>query len=262
MSVQISGSRVLECLSGTRPRLLWVDFERYARRVIAASEADWHSSAAQQAAILAQAHRVVPSEVVALGVWAPFLRVSGPDTNAAQALEGRPGQSFLAELVDAVAHHLGARADIVLRVPAPKDVVLGARRPPHVIDFDVLDDAMLAMTAMLRSLSDRPIAGLVVDAAGRELHVDELEALDSVAAAVRHYGWFVAVANLAAAQVPPWCTVRLDAEHAPGAGQGGGLGRAFWLNAEPPPPIGLVYGEVPNELSPEDVVRAAARLTT
>ncbi len=256
------GRRVLEWLSGARPRLLWVDFDRYARRVFAGSEADWHSSAAQQASIIAQAHRVVPSEVVALGIWEPFLRASAPDADAAQALEGGAGHSFLDELVDAVAHHLGARADLVLRLPAPEDIVRGARRRPHAIDFDVLDDAMLAVTALLRSLSGKPIAGLVVDAAGRELHVDELEALDSVAAAARHYDWFVAVARPAAAPVPPWCAVRLDAEHAPGAGQGGGLGRAFWLNAEPPPPIGLLYGEVPDELSPEDVVRAAARLTT
>lgn len=257
----MSGSRVQEWLSGDRPRLLWVDFDRYARRVFAGSESDWHRSAAQQAATLAQAHRVVPSEVVALGLWEPFLRASAPDADATQALEGGVGHSFLAELVDAAAHRLGASADLVLRLPAPEDVVLSARRLPGALGFDVLDDAMLAVTAMLRSLSGKPIAGLVVDAAGRELHADELEALESVAGAARHYGWFVAVASPAAAPPAPWCDVRLDAERAPGAGQGGGLGRAFWLNAAPPPPIGLLYGEVPDEVSPEEVVRAIARLT-
>jgi hypothetical protein len=257
----MSGSRVQAWLSGERPRLLWIDFDRYARRVFAGSEADWHRSAAQQAAMLVQAHRVVPSEVVALGLWEPLLRASAPDADAAQALEGDRGRLFLAELVDATAHHLGERADLVLRLPAPQDIVLGARRGPGAPGFDELDDAMLGVTALLRSLSGKPIAGLVVDCAGRDLHGDELEALDSVAAAARHYGWFVAVASPAAAPPAPWCAVRLDAERAPGAGQGGGLGRAFWSNAVPPPPIGLLYGEVPDEVSPEEVVRAVARLT-
>lgn len=256
----MSDGRVLQWLSGDRSRLVWVDFDRYARRVFAGSVENWTHNAAQQAAILAQAHNVVPSEVVALDVWDPFLRASDLDADAVEALEGMNGNLFVAELVDAVAHHCGGRADIVLRLPAPKDIVLGAWRCPNTVNFQVLDDAMLAFTVVLRSLSAKQVAGIVVNGGNREFDDEELEALDSVAAVARHYGWFVAVSGPAIDSLPPWCSLGLDAERRPAARQGGGLGLAFWQNASPPPLSGLLYGVVPDDLLPEDVVRAAARL--
>ena len=264
----------------SRP-LLWLDFERYAAQVFASQPADWFTNAHRYADTLGQAQRLVRSDVVAVAVldawlqtpaWQAAARASLVDALALWSDEG-PQQRFVADVLDALFHRVGSQAMLVMALPSPSQVLRRAGRLPP-FDFDDLDDAGSALTAVLRSHSERKFAALVLRCDEAEgLSDDEREASEPLLKSARYYGWGTALQLDAA---PPgsalhgtsgfdavllghWPPAALQASGI--AHAAGGLGAAFWRDeAAAPPWPGMRYGEIPADAVPERVAERLALL--
>lgn len=260
--------------------LLWLDFERYAAKVFASQPADWHTNAHRYADTLGQAQRLVRSDVVAIPVldawlqmptWQAPASASLADALAAWSEEGTQ-QRYVAEALDALFHRVGTQAMLVMALPSPSQVLRRAGRVPP-FDFDDLDDVGSALTAVLRSHSERKFAAVVLRCHEAEgLSDDEREACEPLLKSARYYGWGTALQlDATPPGSPPEGTSGLDAVllgHWPAAAleasgmenAAGGLGASFWLeDATSPPWRGMRYGEIPPDAIPE---RVAERLAT
>jgi hypothetical protein len=257
----MANGRISAFIAGERPNLLWIEFGAYARRVFAASAAAWNASASAQAGAIAQAHRVIPSDVVSVDLTAPFLSARRAGDDVPTVLAGEAPRLFAFDLIDAVAHTLAGRADIVVRVPAPADLCRAAGRGGEP-NFDAMDEAMMAVADLLRAASSKPISALLIATeARRALSEDEVEALETLCASARYYNWPVALAADASAGRPEAATLLLDAESdAMGRACGGGLGERFWQGGAAAPAAGLLFGQIPEAARPETVLAAVSGL--
>lgn len=248
--------------------LVWIDFDAYARTVFAGGSGDWLADAPRRAAALTQAHGIVRSQVVAVDLGAPFVH-AGADPFGA----GAPA-AYLETLLDALGHTLSGRADLVLALPSPRDLLVALGAPAGAApSFDDLDDLSMAAAALLRRLSGKPVGGLLLRLSGRdafdgELDNDELETMAPLIAAARYYGWAVAVEFAGVAAPGERAGEGLDADlllypdaaaavlAARGDARfGGGLGAGYWSGALPALPVlPALYGAIPPSARPEDVV--------
>ncbi|MBU0600895.1 MAG: hypothetical protein KKD25_00645 [Gammaproteobacteria bacterium] len=249
---------------GGRP-LLWIDFDAYAHTVFAGGAGDWLSDPLRRAATLAQANAVVRSQVVAIDIAAPFIAArGGGDLFGADSPAG-----YLDTLLDALGHQLSSRADIVLALPSPRDLLAALGTSDDApASFDALDDIAMGATALLRRLSEKPVSALLLRLAGRTaLDGDEAEAVAPLIAMARYYGWAVAFAFTAVAppgeaggDVEADLFLYPDADPAllaacADARIGGSLGAAYWSGpARSLPVLPALYGEIPASARPEDVV--------
>jgi hypothetical protein len=262
-------------IDGRRERLRWIDFTAYAHRVFAAGNDRWLVDPHVHAGGLGQAQGVIGTEVLSIDVLAPYFAALVPNSEApaaaAQAMFEQSAPSvFIGEVLDALAHSLGGKVDLVVRIPSPADVLRAAGLVGEAT-FDDLDDTAIALANVLRAYAERPLSGILVTASA-DLADDEVEALETVVSAARHYGWCVAIsfdnATQPAVDGPP---IGADVALYPGcdfaalAGirdAGGGLAPAFWAGGIAPPDQGrvLAYGIIPADAQPETVVRCAAGL--
>ncbi|MCC7414300.1 MAG: hypothetical protein IT495_21985 [Gammaproteobacteria bacterium] len=252
-----------------RDALRWIELDEYARRVFAGAPSNWFEDPVRYAATLAQAHQVVPSDVLSVDALGAFLHAGCasdvPAAEAVQALLDAPVPlAFLREVVDALAHRYAGRIDLVLRLRAPSDLLRLAGGEP---DFDTMDEVSVALANFVRGFAGKPFAGVLVTADSDTVpSTDELEALDPLLGAVRHYGWLTALSldRYTTAQIPPIDSFDLlllpesTAAVAAGAAArnaGGGLPQAFWLEGQAPGTgPGLLYGRIPAQARPEEVV--------
>ncbi len=264
--------------SGGRDRLLWVEYDEYARRVFAGSPPHWWRDAVGYSGTLAQAHRVVPSDVITVDALSPCLVAWRDDPSAfagqspaerAQALlAGAAARAFVAEALDALAHRFAGRADLVLRLLAPADLLRACGAPAgEDPGFDAMDDTAVALANHLRAFADRPVAGLLLESAAPvALSPDEREACDPLLGAAGHYGWTTALALPACTAAADGTGEGFDLALLPevGAGdlgqdrrRGGALPASTWRerDAVPAPlPRGLRYGRIDPDAEPELVV--------
>ncbi len=257
----MANGRISGFIAGERPSLLWIEFGAYARRVFAPSAAAWNANASAQAGAIVQAHRVIPSDVVSVDLTAPFLSARGEGDDVPAVLAREAPRLFAFDLLDAVAHSLAGRADIVVRVPAPGDLCRAARGHGDP-DFNAMDDAMMAVADLVRAISSRPVSALLIATeVRRALSVDEVEALETLCASAQYYDWPIALAADASAGRPRLTTLLLDAESDPsGRSTGGGLGARFWQGGAAPQAEGLLFGQIPEAARPETVLAAISGL--
>ncbi|MSQ67171.1 MAG: hypothetical protein EXR83_03100 [Gammaproteobacteria bacterium] len=270
-------------LAGQRAGVLWIEYSEYAGRVFAGDPGDWLEQATRYANTMAQARKLVRTQVLTLDVLEPALArapVGATPLARALAVVADPrGTAFVGEVLDAWAHKFAGEVDLVLKLRSPIDVLfaLGARDTPS---FDDLDDLSAACAAFIRGFADKPLAGLLLARrATSPVLADEAEACAPLLRAAKHYGWVSALA-LDAALLPTGAgplaaatDLLLGAELAPGElapfnqsrrYMGGALGVDFWQRAQLDalPTDQLLYGSIPATAHPELVLTRCAQLPT
>lgn len=270
--------------SEARRRIVWVDFERYAYRVFAGSPSDWYSNPVRFTAAVIQAHRVIPSDVVTIDGMAPFLAclpcdIDGTsDATAVQCLlevmKSPAPLAFIAEVVDALTHHLGDEVDFALKLQSPQDLLRSAGALSAAADFDALDEIGTALVGLVRQLSSKAFVCLQICSNGLEgMSIDEEEACDPIFRSAAYYGW-EACATYSAVSTGVSVTSAVDLVLLPelpeatvramgGRKFGGGLDAAFWSGrGEIPQQLSLLHGVIPEFARPETVVERMRALTS
>jgi hypothetical protein len=262
-------------LDGQRGRVLWIEFDDYARRVFAGNPADWLKQATRCANTIAQARSVIRSEVLSLDVLAPVRAAleASSDEDAVErirsALADPAGRAFTTEVLDALAHRFAQDLDLVLKLTSPRDLLAacGVEDP----GFDELDDVTMALSELVRTFSEKPIAGLLLSRAAAEaVSADEADAYATLVGSAQHYRWITALALTAGSPAtgavdgldvdvllyPELPAAQLAAVAADGVRCGGGLVRSYWLAPDAPatPDTGVLYGSVPESAEPELVL--------
>jgi len=272
------GAALKAWLAGTRPAALWVEYDDYAGRVFAGAPADWLGQAVRHANTLAQARKVVRTDVLTIDLTAPCIArapVAGsPLTRVRAALDDAPARAFGAEVLEALAHKFAGDTDLVLKIASPLDLLrrCGEQGEPS---FDDLDDVATALAGLLRALADKPVAALFVARSGNDpWTTDEADACEPLFSAAHHYGW-VTVLGVDAAllggdegfgDVDLLLCAEASHETLAASGRprvGGGLPAAWWRDdaAAPALPAGtLVYGVIPVDAEPERIVARCAAL--
>lgn len=258
--------------------LRWIEFEAYAQRVFANATPDWYRDASKYAAGIMQAQGVVGSECLSIDLLAPFMARHPQARTAAEvvdALGDAEGFAFIEQGLGALLHRFEQRMDVFLKLVLPFDLLCDGDAGA-VVDFNDLDDVATAMTALVRRLADRPLAGIVLEKRhGTAFSDDEIDAYEPLLSAARHYGWRTALAMPAARDaVPDTRTLDLDLLLLPqmpasalaqagggGVRLGGGLTDDFWTgSAEPGMGAVLHYGTIPADATPESVIANLRRL--
>ncbi len=269
-------------LDGRRANVLWLEYEAYARRVFANTPSDWSRIASRYANTMVQARKALPTDVLTFDLAAAGMAVLGDSevgvARVRAALAAPSGRAFIAEAIDAVAHKLGATTDLVLKVATPLDLLMSAD-PDASPNFDELDEIATAITNLFRDLSDKPLAGVLLTRASTAvLSLDESDAYAPILNAAQHYRW-VTCMGLHSSVIGVSANHPADVDILLGpdmplsairnlspaiARIGGGLDAAFWSNHESS--FGhtagdLLYGIIPDDLEPEQVLARMAVLT-
>ncbi|MBQ0719728.1 MAG: hypothetical protein KBT88_14640 [Gammaproteobacteria bacterium] len=262
--------------------LRWLAFEDYARQVFANNHPAWHSEPMRYAAGLADANKILGSQVVTFDFGAVFaahasLAADCEGVERISALLADTAlKAFCADAIAAMAHQLSAKVDVVLQLPSPSALLVMLGEDAGNIDFDMLDDSATALADLLRSFAELPIAGLVLAFAdsngesGVDLG-DEGEACEVLQGVAGHYDWVFALrlesAELAAGLEDLEADIRLrptldaaDLDEQDGP-TGGGLNSDFWGGAALPSlTSACLYGDVPADLDPKIIVERVAGL--
>jgi len=265
--------------AGRRERVLWIEYDAYARRVFAGAPDDWLGDARRYAATLVQAHVVLPTEVLSLEVLAPYLdTIAGderhPLTILEQVLESPSPASFADEVVDALVHRFAGRVDLVLKIGSPADLLIacGASQQ-RALDVDDLDDCATLLAAFVRRYAERPVGALQITSSAVEgMREEEIEACAPLVGAAAHYGWLSVFAferwradtlPESTADVVLLPEVRAEVLTSDsGRRYGGGLTAEFWngrVRLERLP--ALLHGRVPENAEPETVLAQVGSLT-
>lgn len=266
--------------SGERQSLLWIDYEHYAWRVFANQAEDWHSNVIKHSGTLSQALGVIKTDVLAVDVFAPYLEQlqqneAAPHEALLTAFEDNEiAFQFIADVLDALAHSVGEKVDLVLKVPALSDIWRACSAPDDKAeDFDALDDLANALVSLLRQLSTKPIKGLLLVSGQNSLSEDEDEACEPVWETAKYYGWATALSlsGQPADETPdtqadlflyPQATVTA-LNQANNNNFGGGLVTEFWTASSPSeftekPKV--LYGVIPADANPETVIEKITTL--
>jgi hypothetical protein len=270
-------------LDGQRDRVLWIEFDDYARRVFAGNPPDWLKQATRCANTLGQARSVIRTEVLSIDVLAPVraLLAAGDGDDAVErvraALADAQARAFTSEVLDALAHKFAQELDLVLALTSPRDLLAacGMAEP----GFDELDDVTMALSDLVRSFSEKPIAALLLKRAAAEpVSADEADAYATLVGSAQHYRWVTALAQTAAAPAtgaidgldvdvllyPELEAAALAAVADSGVRCGGGLPGTYWTAAaaQATPAGGVLYGAVPETAQPELVLERVKALLT
>jgi len=240
-------------LAGESQLLRWLAFEDYAREVFANNHPAWHSEPMRYAAGLADANKVLGSQVVTFDFQAVFATHAGlaADSEGVERitalLNDAALSAFCADAVAAMAHQLSAGVDVVLQLPSPSALLVMLGEDIDNIDFDLLDDAVTVLADLLREFAQLPVAGLVLAFSDNGVDPgsdDPTKAHYELAADIR------LIPTLEAARLG-------ERENL----TGGGLNSAFWSgDAISPISRACLYGDVPADLDPRLIIERVASL--
>ena len=265
-------------LDGDAAQLRWLTFEDYAREVFANNHPAWHREPMRYAAGLADANKVLGSQVVAFDFGAVFTSHASlaADCEGVERISALLAdaelKAFCADAIASMAHQLSAKVDVVLQLPSPSALLISLGEDAVNIDFDMLDDAATALAELLRSFAELPIAGLVLAFTANDVDLgDEGEACEVLQGLAGHYDWLFALrledVELAEGLEELEADIRLiptlDAAELgdQGGPAGGGLNRAFWNGtAVSSSERVCLYGDVPADLDPKVVVERVETL--
>jgi len=264
-------SALNDWVSGSRDRLTWLDCDRYVWSVFAGAPERWHDDPGTMIGAMAQAQKLLQSDVLAVDLLGPFSRHLLPDSRAdtiCAALGEEQSRRDLIATVDALLHSLGAQVDVVLDCPSPRKL-LGEGSDAG---FDALDDVATALLEVVRAVADRSLHGLQISCdtkGGPDL--DELDSWSSLTAAAQHYHWPIVIRLDGVTDADQlddtWpghllLLANLEAEAVPDDRRlGAGLPAAAWTDspeavriAEAAGRRGFRFGEIPRDAAPEVVL--------
>jgi len=265
-------------LAGESQQLRWLAFEDYARQVFANNHPAWHTEPMRYAAGLADANKVLGSQVVSFDFGAVFAthaklaaECEGVERITA-LLDDAALKAFCADAIGAMAHQLSAKVDVVLQLPSPSALLISLGEDVANIDFDMLDDAATALAELLRGFAELPISGVVIAFTDNAVdRGDEGEACEVLQGLAGHYDWFFALRLESNALVdgledldadirllPTIDAAELDEQD---GSVGGGLNSAFWKGSTLPSAERIcLYGDVPVDIDPKVIVERVATL--
>ncbi|MSR14208.1 MAG: hypothetical protein EXR86_06505 [Gammaproteobacteria bacterium] len=274
-------TRLRELLSGTRQRLLWLEYDEYARQVFANGASDWLTQSGRFSTTMIQARKALKTEVVSLDIAAPGMaavtRAAEPLATCLNALADPIARRFVGDCIDALAHQLGSQVDLVLRVPSPLDLLRQVGGGAEA-SFDELDEVGAALVASVRQFAEKPISGLLLTrSVDTAMTRDEQDAYSPLLQAAKHYSWVTclqcteSVVSAAAAQ---WSEVDLVLCAALSRAQvtdlntrglkfGGGLAQNIWSDrghSLEKIEATLLFGTVPSDANPETVLARCSSL--
>ncbi len=255
--------------------LRWLSFHDYARRVFGANHPDWFREPMRQVAGLADANKVLRSQVIAFdlgALWAAHAALAADAEGAARlaaVLDSPAVAGFCDTAIAALVHQQAGRADVWLALPSPAGALIALGEPAAAIDFDMLDDAAGLIADFLRTKAAAGIDGLVMVLAATGVSTDDdLDAAESIRASAAHYDWLFALCADSTAQAGDWAGIAPDlwlpaaaqVELPADAPACASLDRAFWQDGPPPGPGAAVYGTVPADLDPALIAQRAGLL--
>ncbi len=265
-------------LHGDASTLRWLAFEDYARKVFGNDHESWYREPMRYAAGLADANKVLGSQVVAFDFGAVFaayaeLAADEEGSEKVSAIVGDEGfKTFCNDAIAAMSHQLSAKVDVVLALPSPSALLIALSEDSANIDFDMLDDTATLLADLLRGFAELPIAGVVLGFTNSKVDLgEESEACEVLQGVAGHYDWVFALSlksrELAEGLDGLTADIRLiatlDASQLGGQDMptGGGLTSAFWDgSAVPSIERACLYGDVPENLDPKLIVERVANL--
>jgi hypothetical protein len=265
-------------LEGGSQQLVWLAFEDYARTVFGNNHAAWHDEPMRYVAGLADANKVLGSQVVGFDFGAIFATHAGlaAGSEGAQRVSALLGdasiKAFCTEAVAAMTHQMDGTCDIVVQLPSPSALLLAMGEDASNIDFDMLDDTASTLADLLRDYAGLPVAGLVLAFNDNGIDPgDEAEACEVLQRLADHYDWIFSLrmetADLAEGLADLTAGIHLfpniDAREPADDGTriGGGLNRRFWVDGVLPTASGgCLYGDVPTDLDPKLIAQRVASL--
>ena len=266
-------------LAGDTSRLRWLAFEAYAHKVFGNDHEGWYREPIRYAAGLADANKVLGSQVVTFDFGAVFkayaeLAADKDGSERVSAILGDDSfKTFCSDSIAAMTHQLSGKADVVLALPSPSTLLIALGEEVTNIDFDMLDDTATLIADLLRGFAELQIAGLVLSFTNNEVDPgDESEACEVLQGLAGHYDWVFALSlessDLADGLDDLKADILLIAEL--DAGQlsdqepitGGALNIEFWNGSDLPPLERVcLYGDVPVDIDPKIIVERIATLT-
>jgi len=268
---------------------LWLKSAEYTTRLLLGAAGDPWRSPAEYLAYFSQAHGLLRPDVAVVevgGLYASWLARNPAyrDDMASKRrfafplrklLEAEEPRAVLAEVLEGVAAALRGQVPLVLALPSPRHWVNIANGEVgrDVVDFDPdgVEDCAMYMADVLRSVSQAPLAGLLLeehpdDTAFGALDIERYRPLLNVA---RHYRWGTAVrvgaAPLgvmpAAEDVDALIGATPDLSGAPCA-VGLDVSDTVWGGETPAPllPGQFHFLRIPAGQDPEQVLECVARL--
>lgn len=248
--------------------IVWLDFDAYANQVFAGRHAGWLRTAATRIGALERAQSAVSSDVVIFDVAAPFLAAGLPRS---ELFRDEGASAYLDTLCAAAGHRLARKASIVLSIPSPRDLLIATGlAADQVAGFDECDDVAMAACDLLRRLSEKTVSWLNLRFSDRDkVGDDELDAIQPLVRAARHYGWSVALEFPAITQPDRAFAGALEADcylYPDAAGPStdprvlSGVSPTWWSGALEGDPPDRFCGGVPTEIAPELLLRRFAMI--
>ncbi|RLA44787.1 MAG: hypothetical protein DRR06_08785 [Gammaproteobacteria bacterium] len=263
-------------LAGDLPKLRWLAFEDYARKVFGNEHEGWYREPMRYSAGLADANKVLGSQVVAFDFGAVFtayaeLASSEEGSERVSAILADDAfASFCNDAIAAMSHQLSAKVDVVLALPSPSALLISLGEDRANIDFDMLDDTATLLADLLRGFAELQIAGLVLGFVDNDVEMgDESEACEVLQGVAGHYDWVFALSlenaglaeSLGDLSADIRLIARLDASNLADQNTptGGGLNSDFWNGgALPSSERVCLYGDVPADIDPKLIVERVA----
>lgn len=271
-------------------RVVWLDSAAYARRLFAPGEDVW-AAAVPYVELARRAQQLLASDVIEVRLGDFHRAALARQQAVAYPVRGGRAVRALRELledhgpvgvaVDAVSalHHLYTGHPVVLVVESGGHWLRWAAAVTDGTwagDPDDVDRAALYLADTVRAFACAGVSGIVLDVLGDDTaSPDELVELHRpLLNLAEHYHWSTAV-RTGAAQLSegprlepvdvvlcPEADFSTSARLPGGARRGGGLDPAFWMSDEAPvvPPGVVVYGQVPEDAYPEQVLSRLATL--
>ncbi|MDA0823596.1 MAG: hypothetical protein O3C28_14430 [Proteobacteria bacterium] len=156
-------------LDGQRDKLVWIEFDDYARKIFAGQTQDWRRIASVFVSGISQALAVIRTDVLSIDLLAPFLQQELPaDLSPAERVhrlfQQQAAKEFITQTIDALAPRFGDQADIALKLPSPAQLLRRAGADDELA-FDDLDDVGIGLSNLVREFSKKPISVLLVTSA-------------------------------------------------------------------------------------------------
>lgn len=245
--------------------LRWLSFHDYARRVFGGNHPDWFREPMRQVAGLADANRVLRSQVIEFdlgALWAAHAALAVDSRGAARlaaVLESPAVANFCDTAIAALVHQQAGRADVWLTLPSPGGALIALGEAVDAIDFDMLDDTAGLIADCLRTQAAAGIDGVVMVPAAAGISAgDDSDAAAAIRSSAAHYDWLFALRARDSAPADAWAELGPDLwlpadaqvqlpSDAPACSS---LDRAFWQGGPPPGAGTAVYGTVPADLDP------------
>lgn len=193
---------------------LWLKSSAYTRRLLQGSaDADVWQSAAGYLAWFSQAQSLLKPDVAVVevgelydawvarngGLAARLGKRRTPTMALRRLLEEDAPKALLAEALDAVSAHLRGQVPIVLAMPSPRHWLRHANRlanqPDEAPDADTVEDATLYVADLLRSVSTKAVACVLLEEAADDtaLSGEDLRSYRSLVNITQHYRWSLAL---------------------------------------------------------------------